>query len=133
MAQAKPIQPKFLAPIEGNSVTNKYVATASGNPFEVEEEDDIFSKRRMTLNIPSNCSGDFANLIVSNNWLYCLLTSQGRYNLLRFFLPRAIPPGRKSAPLPNGTRLLFTHTRTNIPYVPPFVCRTVIGKISKWL
>lgn len=107
MAQAKPIQPKFLAAIEGSSVTNKYVATASGNPFEAEEEDDIFSKRRMTLNIPSNCSGDFANLIVSNNWLFCLLTSQGRYNLLRFFLPRAIPPGRKSASPPQWISITF--------------------------
>lgn len=95
MAQTKPIQPKFLPPIEVSSTTNKYVATASGNPFEAEEEDDIFSKRRMTLNIPNNYSGAFANLVVANDWLFCVLTSQGRYNLLRFFLRRAIPPGSK--------------------------------------
>lgn len=95
MAQTKPIQPKFLPPIEVSSMTNKYVATASGNPFEAEEEDDIFSKRRITLNIPSNYSGAFANLVVANDWLFCVLTSQGRYNLFRFFLRRAIPPGSK--------------------------------------
>ncbi|KAH8386604.1 hypothetical protein KR093_001469 [Drosophila rubida] len=97
MAQAKPTtQPKFLSRIEGTSTSNAntYVATASGNPFELEEEEEIFSKRKMSLNVPSNCAGDFVHLNVSNNWLVCMLTSQGHYNLLRLFLPRAIPPGQ---------------------------------------
>lgn len=90
MAQAKATQPKFLSPIEGHTSasssgnTNTYVATAGGNPFDSDEE-EIFSKRKMTLNVPSNCSGDLVHLIVAKNWLVCLLTAQGRYNLLRFF------------------------------------------------
>ncbi|KAM8718382.1 hypothetical protein ACLKA7_000194 [Drosophila subpalustris] len=95
MAQTKATQPKFLSRIEGSpSSTNTYVATAGGNPFEADEEEEIFSKRKMTLNVPSNCSGDLQHLIVAKNWLWCLFTAQGRYNLLRFFLPRAIPPGQ---------------------------------------
>ncbi|XP_034487809.1 vacuolar protein sorting-associated protein 18 homolog [Drosophila innubila] len=104
MAQVKATQPKFLSPIDGSPAspssgavagnTNSYVATASGNPFETLEEEEIFSKRKMTLNVPSNSSGDLQHLVVAKNWLVCLLTAQGRYHLLRFFLPRAIPPGQ---------------------------------------
>ncbi|XP_030245587.1 vacuolar protein sorting-associated protein 18 homolog [Drosophila navojoa] len=95
MAQAKASQPKFLPRIENSASasTNTYVATAGGNPFESDDE-EIFSKRKMTLNIPSNCSGSLTNLIVSKNWLFCLLSAEGRLTLLRFFLPRAIPPGQ---------------------------------------
>ncbi|XP_060661788.1 vacuolar protein sorting-associated protein 18 homolog [Drosophila nasuta] len=96
MAQAKPTtQPKFLPRIDGTSTsTNTHVAMASGNPFESEEEQEIFSKRRLPLKMPSNYSGDLQHLNVSNNWLVCMLsTPQGRCNLLRIFLPRAIPPG----------------------------------------
>ncbi|KAH8309991.1 hypothetical protein KR044_004249 [Drosophila immigrans] len=96
MAQAKPPQPKFLPRMDG-AASNSYVATASGNPFESdeEEEEEIFSKRKMTLNVPSNCAGDLMHLNVCNNWLVCTLAApQGHCNLLRFFLPRAIPPGQ---------------------------------------
>lgn len=96
MEQAKTSQPKFLPRMENSASasTNTYVATAGGNPFESEDE-EIFSKRKMTLNIPSNCPGSLTNLIVSKNWLFCLLSAEGRLTLLRFFLPRAIPPGRE--------------------------------------
>lgn len=95
MAHAKTSQPKFLPRVE-NTVANAntYVSTAGGNPFETEDE-EIFSKRKMTLNIPSNCTGSLTNLTVSKNWLFCLLSAEGRLTLLRFFLPRAIPPGRE--------------------------------------
>ncbi|KRF82685.1 vacuolar protein sorting-associated protein 18 homolog isoform X2 [Drosophila virilis] len=92
MAQAKTSQPKFLPRIEKSS--NTHVATAGGNPFDEAEDEEIFSKRRMTLNLPSNCSGELMHLIVANNWLFCLLSAEGRLTLLRFFLPRAIPPGQ---------------------------------------
>ncbi|KAH8366537.1 hypothetical protein KR084_000982 [Drosophila pseudotakahashii] len=89
MAQAMPNQPKFLPRIEGNS----YVATASGNPFETDEEEEIFSRHKMVLRVPSHCTGDLMHLAVSRNWLLCLLGTAERTTLLRFFLPRAIPPG----------------------------------------
>ncbi|XP_017134048.1 vacuolar protein sorting-associated protein 18 homolog [Drosophila elegans] len=94
MAQAMPNQPKFLPRIERNaSVAGKnYVATASGNPFETDEE-EIFSRHKMVLRVPSNCTGDLIHLVVSRNWLVCLLGTAERTTLLRFFLPRAIPPG----------------------------------------
>ncbi|XP_022227330.2 vacuolar protein sorting-associated protein 18 homolog isoform X1 [Drosophila obscura] len=94
MAQAMPNQPKFLPRIERMVTTaNSFVATASGNPFDVEEEDEIFSKQKMVLRVPSDCTGDLMHLTVSKNWLVCLLGSPERTTLLRFFLPRAIPPG----------------------------------------
>ncbi|XP_016939346.1 vacuolar protein sorting-associated protein 18 homolog [Drosophila suzukii] len=95
MAQGLPNQPKFLPRIERNAsgAGNSYVATASGNPFETDEEDEIFSRHKMVLRVPSNCTGDLMHLAVSRNWLFCLMGTPERTTLLRFFLPRAIPPG----------------------------------------
>lgn len=96
MDTSMPNQPKFLPRIEHNSsgaTANSYVATASGNPFETDEEDEIFSRHKMVLRVPSNCTGDLMHLAVSRNWLVCLLGTPERTTLLRFFLPRAIPPG----------------------------------------
>jgi len=99
MAQGLPNQPKFLPRIERNAsgAGNSYVATASGNPFETDEEDEIFSRHKMVLRVPSNCTGDLMHLAVSRNWLFCLMGTPERTTLLRFFLPRAIPPGGKWA------------------------------------
>ncbi|KMZ07689.1 vacuolar protein sorting-associated protein 18 homolog [Drosophila simulans] len=96
MDTSMPNQPKFLPRIEHNSsgaAANSYVATSSGNPFETDEEDEIFSRHKMVLRLPSNCTGDLMHLAVSRNWLVCLLGTPERTTLLRFFLPRAIPPG----------------------------------------
>ncbi|XP_017062924.1 vacuolar protein sorting-associated protein 18 homolog [Drosophila eugracilis] len=90
-----PNQPKFLPRVQRSTAgtANSYVATASGNPFETDEEDEIFSRHKMVLRVPSNCTGDLMHLTVSRNWLFCLLGTAERTTLLRFFLPRAIPPG----------------------------------------
>ncbi|KAH8240413.1 hypothetical protein KR038_006656 [Drosophila bunnanda] len=92
MAQGMPNQPKFLPRIE-RSGGNSYVATASGNPFETDEDEEIFSRHKMVLRVPSDCTGDLQHLTVSRNWLVCILGTGERTTLLRFFLPRAIPPG----------------------------------------
>lgn len=123
MAQAKTSQPKFLPRIENSS--NTYVATAGGNPFDEAEDEEIFSKRRMTLNIPSNCSGDLMHLIVANNWLFCLLSAEGRLTLLRFFLPRAIPPGRELSRF-----ISITYLKNNDSAL---AYRNCFRKISRWL
>lgn len=91
--------PKFLPRIErsagGSGAGNSYVATASGNPFETDEEEEIFTRHKMVLRVPSDCTGDLQHLTVSRNWLVCVLGTGERTTLLRFFLPRAIPPGGK--------------------------------------
>ncbi|KAH8420302.1 hypothetical protein KR009_009003 [Drosophila setifemur] len=106
MAQGMPNQPKFLPRIDrmpggagpgpgvGTTGTTSYVATASGNPFEADEEEEIFSRHKMVLRVPSDCTGDVMHLTVSRNWLVCILGNTERTTLLRFFLPRAIPPGQ---------------------------------------
>lgn len=128
MAQAKPPQPNFLPRIEGSPIStsnaNSYVATASGNPFEADEE-EIFSKRKMALNVPSNCCGDLMYLVVAKNWLVCLLTAQGRYNLLRFFLPRAIPPGQLAL-----EKYLTGYKITNI-FIDPTGHHLIISLVPK--
>ncbi|XP_068159229.1 vacuolar protein sorting-associated protein 18 homolog [Drosophila tropicalis] len=96
MARAIPPQPKFLDRIDnGSNNSNSFVVTAGGNPFEAdeEEENEIFSKHKMVLRFPPNCSGDLMHLMVSKNWLICIIGTPDRMTLLRFFLPRAIPPG----------------------------------------
>ncbi|EDV95452.1 vacuolar protein sorting-associated protein 18 homolog [Drosophila grimshawi] len=90
MANAKMSQPKFLPRIENSSAasTNTHVAPAGGNPFETDD-DEIFSKHKMTVNLPSDCSGELVHLSVSRNWMFYLLAAtHGRLILFRYFLPR---------------------------------------------
>ncbi|KAH8273508.1 hypothetical protein KR018_008628, partial [Drosophila ironensis] len=91
--------PKFLARVErppGSSAP--FVATASGNPFEADEEpEEIFSRHKMVLRVPSESAGDLQHLTVARNWLFCILSSPERTTLLRFFLLQAaVAPGEAS-------------------------------------
>lgn len=82
-------QPKFLDPVPNNDD-----AVSSKN----EDETPIFSKRKMMLRIPQQYTGNFMHLTVCKNWLVCLLQGappSSPVTLLRFFLPRALPPGGK--------------------------------------
>lgn len=80
-------QPKFLDPMP-----NYDDGVSSRN----EDETPIFSKRKMMLRIPQQYTGNFMHLTVCKNWLVCLLQGappSSPVTLLRFFLPRALPPG----------------------------------------
>ncbi|GBP98459.1 Vacuolar protein sorting-associated protein 18 homolog [Eumeta japonica] len=75
-------KPKFLEPVANNEKTS----SNSG-----EDETPIFSKRKITLHIPQQYSGEFMHLTVCKNWLVCLLQASEpstQVILLRFFLPR---------------------------------------------
>lgn len=81
-------KPKFLDPI----TSDETAGTSSKN----NDETPIFSKRKMTLRIPQQYTGTFMHLTVCKNWLVCLLQApqpSTQVTLLRFFLPRALPPG----------------------------------------
>lgn len=56
--------------------------------YRMQEEQPIFTKRKMLLNIPQSYS-DITHLTVSHNWLYCIVSQQV---LLKFQLPKASPP-----------------------------------------
>ncbi|XP_055911201.1 vacuolar protein sorting-associated protein 18 homolog isoform X1 [Eupeodes corollae] len=56
--------------------------------YRMQEEQPIFTKRKMLLNIPQSYS-DITHLTVSHNWLYCLVSQQV---LLKYQLPKASPP-----------------------------------------
>ncbi|XP_017851763.1 vacuolar protein sorting-associated protein 18 homolog [Drosophila busckii] len=91
MSQNKQIQPKFLSAIPSKPNNS----STGGNPFETDdEEEEIFSKLKLPLRLPSNfADAHIEHLIVCKNWLLCVLATQEKLTLLRFFLPRAIPPG----------------------------------------
>ncbi|KAH8275888.1 hypothetical protein KR026_000904 [Drosophila bipectinata] len=104
MAHATPKEPTFLPRVDRPPKQSKpqaasgnpFVATSSGNPFEEDDEEEpqgIFSKHKMLLRIPTKANGEMLHLTVSKNWLFCIMNNAERTTLLRFFLPRAIPPG----------------------------------------
>ncbi|KAI8121649.1 putative vacuolar protein sorting-associated protein 18 [Lucilia cuprina] len=83
-------KPKFLDPIPNDE---------TGCSKTDNDETPIFSKRKMILRIPQQYTGEFMHLTVCKNWLVCLLKApqpSTEVTLLRFFLPRALPPGEIS-------------------------------------
>ncbi|XP_054729597.1 vacuolar protein sorting-associated protein 18 homolog [Anastrepha obliqua] len=79
---------KFLPVVEGKTAE----CPAAGTTDFENLETPIFSKRQITLRIPSIYKGNLMHVAVNKNWLVCVLDTQQTI-LLRFFLPRALPPG----------------------------------------
>ncbi|XP_050332162.1 vacuolar protein sorting-associated protein 18 homolog [Bactrocera neohumeralis] len=79
---------KFLPIVEGKTAD----CPAAGETDFDKLETPIFSKRQITLRIPSTYKGNLMHVNVNKNWLVCVLDTPQTI-LLRFFLPRALPPG----------------------------------------
>ncbi|XP_036319300.1 LOW QUALITY PROTEIN: vacuolar protein sorting-associated protein 18 homolog [Rhagoletis pomonella] len=79
---------KFLPVVDGKTAD----CPAAGTTDYYKLETPIFSKRQITLRIPSNYKGNLMHVAVNKRWLICVLDTQQTI-LLRFFLPRALPPG----------------------------------------
>uniref|UniRef100_W8B004 Vacuolar protein sorting-associated protein 18 homolog n=1 Tax=Ceratitis capitata TaxID=7213 RepID=W8B004_CERCA len=79
---------KFLPVVEGKTAD----CPAPGATDFDKLETPIFSKRQITLRIPPSYKGNLVHVTVNKNWLVCVLATP-QTMLLRFFLPRALPPG----------------------------------------
>lgn len=91
-------KPKFLASIGGDSASVSSMpttVTAIAGGGDKGDDTPIFSKRKMTLRLPKDYSGDLLHLTVCKNWLVCLMAApqpSSQVTLFRFFLLRTLPP-----------------------------------------
>lgn len=119
-------KPKFLSPINGSGTDAASISSLSDKSKNNGGDTPIFSKRKMTLRIPKEYTGNFLHLAVCKNWLVCLLAApepSSQLTLFRFFLLRALPPEGTEMPR-NDNDIIFMANDVL------FICFYLIAEIA---